>query len=119
MIAGALSRRDEVLLAVIYGGFIEYESFRDIDVAVFTGYKIPYSRVQEYEDQLSEELEELVKIPVDVRVLDYTPSWFRVRALEGIVVVEKIPALATRLKFKSYQELSDIRAKIEYLKTRL
>ncbi|MHA1616332.1 MAG: nucleotidyltransferase domain-containing protein [Candidatus Njordarchaeales archaeon] len=112
----ALREREEVLLAVVFGGFVKSRIFRDIDIAVFTGYTIPYNKVEEYEEELSRNLEKLVGLPVDVRVIDYAPPWFRVKALEGIVLVEKEPALATRLKFKSRQEIEDIKAKLRKIK---
>ncbi|MHA1609459.1 MAG: nucleotidyltransferase domain-containing protein [Candidatus Njordarchaeales archaeon] len=112
----ALKGRKEVLLAVVFGGFVKSSIFRDIDIAVFTGYTIPYNKVEEYEEELSRNLEKLVELPVDVRVIDYAPPWFRIKALEGIVLVEKEPALAARLKFKSQQEIEDIKAKLHKIK---
>ena len=111
-LAKALSGRGEVVLAVVFGGFVESEVFRDVDVAVFTGYTVPYDRVEVFEEELSRYLESIVGLPVDVRVIDYAPSWFRVRALNGVVLVEKEPALAARLKFKSWQEVNDFKVKL-------
>ncbi|MHA1589125.1 MAG: nucleotidyltransferase domain-containing protein [Candidatus Njordarchaeales archaeon] len=112
----ALKGRKEVLLAVVFGGFVKSSIFRDIDIAVFTGYTIPYNKVEEYEEELSRNLEKLVELPVDVRVIDYAPPWFRIKALEGITLVEKEPALVARLKFKSQQEIEDIKAKLRKIK---
>jgi len=111
LLSKALSSRREVLLAVVFGGFVKDKLFRDIDVAVFTGYTIPYVEVGVYEEDLSRQLESLVKLPVDARVIDYAPPWFRLKALEGIVLVEKEYALAARLKFKARQEIEDLKAK--------
>ena len=107
-----LSRREEILVAVVYGSFISSELFRDVDIAVFTGFSIPCNKVETYEEELSTEPGSIIKLPVDVRVVDYAPPWFRARALDGLVLVEKEPALAERLKFKAYQELNDIQIKI-------
>ena len=116
LLTKALSKRREILLAVIFGSFTFSGVFRDIDVAVFIGYAIPYDKVEQYEEELALELESLVKKPVDVWVIDYAPPWFRVRALEGIVLIEKQPALATKMKFKALQEINDLKAKIKKLK---
>ncbi len=110
-----LSGRREILLAVVYGGFVEHDIFRDIDIAVFTGYSVPYSRVEEYEEKLSRSLEKLIDISVDLRLIDYSPPWFRVKALRGIILVEREPALAERLRFKSIQEMKDIEVKLHKL----
>ena len=111
-LAKALSGREEIVLAVVFGGFVKSEVFRDIDVAVFTRYTIPYDRVEVFEEELSKYLESIVGLPVDVRVIDYAPSWFRVRALNGVVLVERKPALVARLRFKSWQEVNDFKAKL-------
>ncbi|RLG78307.1 MAG: nucleotidyltransferase domain-containing protein [Thermoprotei archaeon] len=112
LLSRILSNRREILLAVIFGGFVKHKIFRDVDIAVFTGYTIPYDKVELYEEELSENLESIIKLPVDVRVIDYAPSWFRIKALDGIVLVEREPALIVRLKFKAHQEIEDIKAKI-------
>jgi len=117
LMARVLSRREEVLLAVVFGSFTSSDVFRDIDVAVFTGYTIPYNGVERYEEELAGVLESVVKMPVDVRVIDYAPPWFRVRALEGIVLVEKQPAQAARMRFKALQEVNDLKAKMRKLDT--
>jgi len=112
LLSEILSRRNEILLAVIFGGFVESKIFRDIDIAVFTGYKIPYDKVELYEEELSKLLESMVNLPIDVKVIDYAPPYFREKALNGIVLAEREPALTARLKFKSHQEIEDIKFKI-------
>ena len=114
-IRGILDKYDEILLAVIYGSFIRSGSIRDIDIAIFTGYKIPYNKVEEFEDILSRAIEEEVGLPIDLRIIDYAPPWFRIKALDGIVVLEKSSAMVARLKFKARQEISDIQAKEKIL----
>ena len=116
MLAEALSKRREVLLAVIYGGFVKSEVFRDIDITIFTGYSIPYNKVESYEEELSRNLESIVKLPIDGKVIDYAPSWFRMRALDGIILVKRQFALAVRLKFKALQEVKDLETKIRKIK---
>ncbi len=112
-LSNILRKRKEILLAVVFGSFVRSEVFRDIDVAVFTGYKIPYNEVEVYEENLAKDIESLINIPVDVVVIDYAPPWFRVKALEGTVLVEREVALAARLKFKSTQEVNDLLAKMQ------
>ena len=56
LLSEALKGRRKVLLAVVFGGFVKSRMFRDIDVAVFTGYAIPYSKVEEFEEELSRSL---------------------------------------------------------------
>ena len=36
-----LASNPDVKLAVVYGSFLDQELFRDVDIAVYTGFKIP------------------------------------------------------------------------------
>ncbi len=72
---------------MVFGGFITSELFRDIDVAIFTGFSIPLEKEMEYCEELSEALTEKVGIYVDVRLLDYAPPWFREEALSKCQVL--------------------------------
>jgi len=116
VIAKEIEKFPEVIAAVIFGGFIESELFRDIDIAIFTGYKISYNDVEAFEEKLSNKLEEIVKIPIDVKIIDYAPSWFKVNALSGKKIVEREGAIVARLKFKALQEIEDIKAKYKKVK---
>ncbi len=112
IIARELMGRDEVLVAVVYGGFIEYSSFRDIDVGVYTNYRIPYRKSHVYEDSLSEDLTKRTGYPVDARLLDYAPTWFCFKVFDrGVVIVEKRDCLASILKSRYLRELYDIEFK--------
>ncbi|MEM1517306.1 MAG: hypothetical protein QXW88_07290, partial [Thermofilum sp.] len=53
-----LYEREEVLLAVVHGGFASSNIFRDVDVAVYTGYAVSYDSEPVYVDELRETLEE-------------------------------------------------------------
>lgn len=99
------------MLATIYGSFLSSKPFRDVDIAIFTGYSISFIDVGSYEEEISLSIEDLVSLPIDVKVIDYAPPWFRVTALGGLVIVEKIPCLAVILKFKSLQEVNDFEVK--------
>ncbi len=111
IIKQALSKRKEILVAVIFGSFTNSNTFRDIDIAVFTGYTIPYNKVEEYQETLAKELEKQLKIPVDITVIDYAPPWIKAKTLKGTTIIEKQQALTTRLRFKAIQEIKDIKTK--------
>jgi len=111
MLSNILNKRKEIILATIFGGFVKSNMFRDVDIAVFTGYSIPYEKAELYEEELSKSLESIIGLPADVKVIDYAPSWFRIRALEGVILVERAYGLVARLKFKSVQEVLDLKAK--------
>ena len=85
-IKGTLEKDDRVTLAIIFGSFIELNSFRDIDIAVY-GPKIDLEDIIE----ISVKLEEKLKLPVDVVPMDKIALTLRYHILSrGQVILEKI-----------------------------
>jgi hypothetical protein len=83
-----------VVFAYLHGSFTETH-FRDVDVAVFVDEK----KVQdftEYEIRLSLEIERVVKVPIDVKVLNSAPLSFRYRAVKGDLLISKDDVLRFR-----------------------
>ena len=84
-----LSEFEDVLLAIVFGSFIELSEFRDIDVAVYM-LDPSLERVL----QLSAELEEALGIPVDVVPLSEVSPRFRLYILtKGEIVLERVAGL--------------------------
>ena len=93
-----------VELAIIFGSFVEMEYFRDVDVAVYAG-----SRELDLDAviKLSVELEERLRIPVDVIPLNVVSPSFRHYILtRGEVVLEKRPGLYEALLMRTLDELA-------------
>jgi len=83
-----ISCKEEVLIVIVYGSFIRRDFFRDIDLAVYTGGLVSDSL--RFESLLCLELSKVVKVPVDVRVIDDAPVWFKLKVVsEGIVIYKK------------------------------
>ena len=95
-----LGRDDRILLAVIFGSFVELESFRDIDIAV---YAIGMELREIFE--LSARLEEEVKVPVDLLLQELSPS-FRHYILVNGLVVERVAGLYEALISQALDELT-------------
>ena len=107
-----LSNREEVLLAIIFGGFIDSEIFRDIDLAIYTMYKVPIEEEYMYEYMLSEKLTMEIGVPVDTILLDYTPLNLRRKVLsKGRVIYEKYGWVKTKLDYTLLRESVDIEIK--------
>jgi len=70
-----ISSDDFNLFAYLHGSFIEDKPFRDIDIAIYTQKAAP-EQLLEYELKLGEFLESKLKIPVDLKVLNYAPVTF-------------------------------------------
>ena len=104
-IKGTLEKDDRVTLAIIFGSFIELNSFRDIDIAVY-GPKIDLEDVIE----ISVKLEEKLKLPVDVVPMDKIASTFRYHILtRGQVMLEKISGTYEALLSLTFDELDSLK----------
>lgn len=106
-----LASNPDVKLAVVYGSFLDQELFRDVDIAVYTGFKIPPEEAYVFQDELSKTVGEKVNVKVDVRLIDYAPPWFKLTALSGLLLFEREYGLRSRLKFKALQELKSLKIK--------
>ncbi len=95
-----------VLLAVLFGSFVELNSFRDIDIAVY---------IRDGEDlslifRLANKLEEELGYPVDVVPLNTIPPRFRHYILtKGVVIVEKKPGLYESLLIQTMDEIEELK----------
>jgi len=97
-----LSKRGEVVLAVVFGSFLKDYPFRDVDVAI---YAVPLEDSLDYKLRLEEELEEVIGYPIDVAMLNDAPSWFVKKVLEeGRPIVMKQPLLLEKLYLKAIDE---------------
>lgn len=97
-ISKALEAKEEVIFAVVFGGFLERPVFRDLDVGVYLrSYQGDAIDAAVYAERLSAELTKRTGIPVDVVVLNHAPMWLRFKALKGRVIVDKDPVLRLAL----------------------
>ncbi len=76
--------------AYIFGSFAKGEDFSDLDVGVLMGHDVP--QPLELELQLEVRLEKLLKVPVDVRILDLAPLSFQFAVVrDGRLLVDPEP----------------------------
>lgn len=96
-----LGSEEEVLLAVVFGSFVSLDSYRDVDLAVYTKRgDLGCLAV------LSARLELALGVPVDVVPLDEIPPRFRYSVLtKGVVVLERVPGLYESLLSRTLDEL--------------
>ncbi len=105
-----------MLLAAVHGGFLESEVFRDVDVVVFTGFRVTRNEEVEFCEEFSDLLTKEIGIYVDVRLLDYAPPSFRVSSLSNCkILVERDSLLKISLLRAARQEMEDIRSKTRRL----
>ena len=90
-IASFLSRQyEEILTAYIFGSFVQFDAFSDIDIGLIVGDEIP--NLLEFELTLEDKIENLVNYNVDVRVLNNAPIAFSQNVFRtGRVILDKNP----------------------------
>ncbi len=101
----AILSKEDVLLAIAFGSFVELESFRDLDIAVYS----PRGNLEHY-SRLTAKLELELGIPVDIVPLDEIPTRFRHKILvKGKLILESTPGLYEALLNQVYDELTLMR----------
>jgi len=107
-----------VAVAVVHGGFLSSEVFRDIDVAVYLGDCIDPNKRLLYVEALREKLEKATGIGVDIQLLNEAPPAFVYRVLkEGRVIVERVSGLSTLLKIHALEDVRRLRKVLKLLNT--
>lgn len=92
----ALKSQPEVLFAYIYGSFIERHPFHDLDVGIYLA-NAREEQVTPLVMELAESLSKELRLPVDVRVLNFAPVPFVYHVIRGRLVVDKAPEVRSRL----------------------
>ncbi len=90
LIKRELSREDRILLVILFGGFIEREYTRDIDVAIYL--RDPQDLLEDYRyiEGLQKRLSEEIQLPIDIVVLNHAPdSLFNTILINGRPIVIK------------------------------
>ena len=106
-IKAILEEEEDVLLALLFGSFIELYSFRDIDIAVYTKGSEDLHKLF----RLANKLEEEIGYPVDLVPLNAIPPAFRHCILtKGALLVEKEPGLYEALLLQTVDELKALKS---------
>ena len=94
-----IQNREEIITAYLFGSFVNGRQFGDIDIGILVS-KEPEDQLG-YEFELEIELTQLVKYPVDVRVLNKAPITFVQNVIRhGIIIIDNKPDI--RSNFESY-----------------
>lgn len=76
-----------ILFAYLHGSFLEKEKYEDIDIGVYLDRKkISRIDIVDYEIALSLKIERELKIPVDVRVINFAPLSFKYNVSCGLLL---------------------------------
>jgi predicted nucleotidyltransferase len=112
VIAERLGARGEVELVVVFGGFLESEVFRDIDVALYTNHMVDIDEAPAYVDTVRDELEKVTGMGVDILLLEpeYTPPHLINHLLSrGRVIVGKETGISSILRIHAIEEMRRLR----------
>jgi len=116
-IFSVLQQNEYILFAYIYGSFASNKEFNDIDVGIFISDENMKSPLQ-MELDMEGELEDKIKTPVDVRIINHAPLSFIYNVLKsGFVAVDKDISLRSDFEgliFKKYFDFQYLRK--EYLR---
>ncbi|MCG2863787.1 MAG: nucleotidyltransferase domain-containing protein [Vulcanisaeta sp.] len=96
-IRSVVSEYNEVLLAVLFGSFIELDEFRDVDIGIYCR-----GGCWDVAVDLGVELEERVGLPFDIVDIDESPITLQLRIFRtGMPILERVPGLFERLFLRS------------------
>lgn len=104
----ALREREEIAFAYLYGSFEEDLPFHDVDVGVYAEGIRP-GEATSYSLRLAEELSARLRLPVDVRVLNYAPVTFRYHVFRGELIGEKNEPLRAQIMERTVQRYLDLK----------
>ena len=113
LIRELLLKDDNIVCAILFGGFLKDRPFRDIDIAVILDNKIAdIIESYNYLSDLAEKLERNIGFPIDFVDIRFARDWIRIRIFkEGLVLVDKDPILRLRYKLCTWDnDLSRIRS---------
>lgn len=87
-LAGIIETCKECEFAYVYGSFAEGLPFHDIDIGIYTS-GVKREDATFYALDLSRIIEAEVHMPVDVRVLNYSPVSFLYHVIRGELIFDK------------------------------
>ncbi|MDK2465156.1 MAG: nucleotidyltransferase domain-containing protein [Candidatus Korarchaeota archaeon] len=94
--------RKEILIALLYGSFVERDAFRDLDVGV---YLAPSADDLLIPLMVEEEIRAGTGLPADVRVLNNAPPRVLRHVLSrSVPLLERVPLLRERLLARALDE---------------
>jgi predicted nucleotidyltransferase len=88
VLSNCLEKEEPILFAYLHGSFAEERPFRDIDIAVFVdGSRISKARALDFEMSISLRLEKIIKMPIDVKIINYAPLAFQFYSTAGRLLI--------------------------------
>jgi predicted nucleotidyltransferase len=114
-----LKGREEIIFAYLHGSFVTGIPFKDIDIALYVDIqRVAANQHQEYREQLSEELSNILHQIFDVSLMNNTPASFNLTIFkEGELLFSKDETLRTDLiEASSLSSMRDEAFSMQYLR---
>ena len=112
-IEGFLKNRGEIVFAYLFGSFVEEEIFNDLDVGIYVDENSNLARGIFYEIELSNELEEIIRIPVDIIVLNKASHLMVYRTSKGVLIKNDDDNVRADIITKHWRIYWDFQSKIQ------
>lgn len=102
-----LKSEKSVIFAYLHGSFLS-TSFRDVDLAIYIQNNPGKKEALKMELKLERELEEEIKLPTDVRTLNYSPLSFRYKVIkDGKLILTRNDNVRSDFESLSIREYLD------------
>ncbi len=83
-----LEKEERILFAYLHGSYAEGRLFRDIDLSVFVDEsRVSKEKSLNFEVSFSVQLENIIRLPVDVKVINYAPLAFQYYSTTGTLLM--------------------------------
>ncbi|MGQ9648011.1 MAG: nucleotidyltransferase domain-containing protein [Thermodesulfobacteriota bacterium] len=83
-----LEKEERIVFAYLHGSFTEGRPFRDIDISVFVDEsRVSKEKTLNFEVSFSVELEDTIRMPIDVKVINYAPLAFQYYSTAGTLLM--------------------------------
>ncbi len=106
-----LRHYEEIEFAYLYGSFLNTLPFHDIDLGIYVK-GIKEEESTPYGLDLSQELSEKMKIPVEVRILNFVPILFLYHVIRGLLIFERNEEVRVQVVEKTVQRYLDLKPMI-------
>ena len=111
-IENVIKNREEIIFAYIFGSFTGNEIFNDIDLAIYIDERNILTKDIFYEIELSNQVEESIKIPVDVIVLNRASDFILHRVLKGLLIKNSDDDMRINFITTHWKSYLDFKSKI-------
>ena len=81
-----LETRADIRFAYVFGSFLDEEHSRDIDLGIYIDETNAITKDKFYDIELSTKIEEIVRFPVDIIVLNRAPAAIVYNASKGMLI---------------------------------